>query len=342
MKVLRSVALTVLCLAFAAPAAWATTLTLDFVDQEGSPVQVAKAELLLVAWGNTERIELDTAAHGTRLRLELEANWLSSRWGRLRDQFGVHIYLQAPPLAAIRSERFLWPTEGDSGPSTIIFPNGQRIVVPSGADATMSLRFRQPTVRRVRIVAPDGQPIPGLAFEASMFWSQSNHCGVLAGAEPLGTHTTDAGGWLQLPDGDFEYALEFAARAKYDYMFPDYRGIPWRKVTHLQHPATEIVAYRYKERALEVRVRRGDQGVPGVTLLTQLIHCCGACSGPLGQSDATGRIEVQDFQPEIYSHVWLLEGDVERWRATVESLPAGIVEVQLPAPAAAAPTDAQQ
>ena len=68
----------------------ATTLDLSFVGPDARPVHVAKAELLLVAWGATQRIELETSADA--LSLVLEPDWLRSRWDRFDDQECVYFH----------------------------------------------------------------------------------------------------------------------------------------------------------------------------------------------------------------------------------------------------------
>lgn len=124
--------------------AWATTLALTFVDTDGRPKQVAKAELLLVAWGDADRIEFETSAHG--LDLALDPEWLRSRWPyRFNGQESAYLYLQVPPLAAIRSHQFQWPGSGEhTGATTIAFSGGRRVVVDNGTDVVMTLAFRTP------------------------------------------------------------------------------------------------------------------------------------------------------------------------------------------------------
>ena len=71
----------------------------------------------------------------------------------------------------------------------------------------MTLVFRPRAPRRIRFVDPGGRPWSGLKVHASMFWSSANHCAILTGSESLGGHVTDVAGWVELPDGEFEYAL---------------------------------------------------------------------------------------------------------------------------------------
>ena len=307
----------------------ATTLDLGFVDTSGRPVALAKAELLLVAWGATERIELETTGDG--LRLVLEPDWLRTRWpGRFDDQEGVYLYLEAPPLAAIRSYRFPWPgAKGDAGTTVIAFPRNQVAVVERGAKAQRTVVFRAKTVRRVRLVDTDGVPRPGAVIDACMFWSRSNHCGVLAGCDPLGRHAADADGWLEIPDGDFEYALELGRELARDHVFvAGGQAAGKRLVTELTRPETELVVYRHPVRPLAMRVRRGDEPAVGLVLNAHTADCpCGACSGPLATTDEEGRIDLPGFRPGRWEWGWLQDGEGEIWRTVPTTWPVGAIEV---------------
>ena len=320
--------------------AWATTLDLGFVDTGGHPVHVTKAELLLVAWGQEERIELKTT--GDSLTLHLEPEWLQSRWprssqsarSRFSDQLGVYLYLQAPPpLAAMQSDRFRWPTgaaresanQGDT--TTITFPREQQAVVPEGADPGMALVFRPKVPRRVRFVDSHGKPQRNLAVGVNMFWSDENHCAVLTGREWLGSHVTDEAGWIEVPDGEFVYALGVREPYRFDVPPSLDSPTPWRLVTRLPGASTEFVVRELAVRPLELRVRRGGEPAAGIHLRGVLATCiCGACDGPLGTTDEGGRIRLDDFRPERLSEIWLVDGDTEVWR----SWPGGgVIEVDL-------------
>ena len=56
----------------------ATELRLRFKDEQGEKVRLSKAELLLVAWGATDRLDLET--RGEDLVVPLDESWLRSRW----------------------------------------------------------------------------------------------------------------------------------------------------------------------------------------------------------------------------------------------------------------------
>ena len=308
----------------------ATTLDLDFVDTDGQPVRLASAELLLVAWGATDRVALETSADG--LSLALDADWLRSRWNRFDDQEGVYLYLQAPPLAALQSHRFTWLGAGKhAGTVTIAFPRGQEVAVDEGVNASMTVVFRTTAPRRVRVAYPDGRPRPGMAINAFMFWSQSNHCAVLAGGEPLGSFVANTDGWIEVPDGDFEYAFELGRGFTRDHVFlNEGRYERERLVTRLLQPDTDVVVHQFPVRPLEMRVWCSDEPASGIFLHAHMANCpCGACSRPLGQTDETGRIRLDEFRPEEWAWVWLVDGDTEYWRTAPTAWSSGNVEVKL-------------
>ena len=322
---------------------WATSLNLEFVDADGSPLQISKAELLLVAWNIEEaRVQLEPSASG--LTLHLERDWLRSRWPLrspsppARNPFdhhrGVYLYLEAPsPLASIQSYPFEWPggVPGDSADqdatTTITFPRGQETVVPEGQDVSITLVFRPKAPRRVRFVDPRGNPWFDFKVRASMFWSAANHCAIVTGSESLGRHVTDADGWVELPDGEVEYALDIARgpRRFHGPLIQDSRP-PWRLVSRLQG-TRELVVRELAVEPLEVRVRRGGEPAVGLHLRGRSAVCvCGACDGPLGTTDERGRVRRDDFRPEAVEEIWLVDGDTEVWRSWAGG---GVIEIDL-------------
>lgn len=317
--------------ALCATSSWATTLTLDFVDTEGQGADVAKAELLLVAWGETRRLELGTT--GSRLTLVLEPAWLRSRWPRFDDQMGVYLHLQAPPLAAIRSNRFRWPVDEDAG-ATIRFPGNREVAVTGGEDARVRLTFRPAAPRRVRIVDPHGMPVAGGRIDVAMFWSESNHCGHLAGADPLGNFTPDADGWIEVPDGDFEHVLSLVGVRWRNHVFANAGAIGSRLITRLREPATEVVVRELAARRVEMLVRKNAEPAAGVKLQGYLADCCGACAGTLSTANERGRIRLDAFRPERYSSVWFEDDNGDRWSTTPALWSPDLVEVDLASRAA--------
>ena len=308
----------------------ATTLELNAIGTDGRPIRLASAELLLVAWGAADRIALETS--DVVLSLALDADWLRSRWDRFDDQEGVYLYLQAPPLAAVQSRRFRWLGAGEHGGAvTIAFPRGPEVAVEEGMNASTTVVFRTRSVRRVRIVDPDGRPRPRTAINAFMFWSQSNHCGALAGVEPLGSFVANTDGWIEVPDGDYEYALELGRGLDRDHVFvTEGRYERQRLVTRLPQPETDVVVHQFPVRPLEMHVSRANEPASGIWLNGYMANCpCGVCTGPLARTDETGRIRLGDFRPEKWAWVWLVDGDTEYWRTRPTEWSSGDVEVKL-------------
>ncbi|MYK81050.1 MAG: hypothetical protein F4024_00500 [Gammaproteobacteria bacterium] len=294
---------------------------MNFVDFDGRSVEVTKAELLLVAWGETQRIELETSANS--LQLVLEPDWLRSRWQAFDEQEAVFLYLEAPPLAPIRSNRFRWPVVTGYGiPTVISFPGGQQVVIKD-LDASMTLAFRPTAVRRVHVVTSRGNPLPEVEVAAYRFWSDYNRCAHLSGGDRLGTFVTDADGLLEVPDGDFEYVLSLG-RFTHEFVDGD-RRVPWRLRTHLREATTEVRAREFAVEPLEMRVVRGDKPAPGVHLLGHLASChCGACHGPLGTADETGWIRVDDYRPGLYNRIWLVDEGETVWDSNRDPWPESL------------------
>ena len=313
-------------LALFAGEAWSATLTLHFVDPDGRPVEVTKAELLLVAWAETERVDLETPTNS--LQLVLEPDWLRSRWPGFDEQDAVYLYLEAPPLAPMRSSEFRWPVITGYGiPTTIGFPGGHQVVVKD-MDVSMTLPFRSAAVRRVRVVTASGNPLPNVAVAVYRFGSDYNRCAHLTGGESLGTFVTDGDGIIEVSDGEFEYVLSLG-RFTHEFVDGDRRA-PWRRRTRLLEATTEVRAREFSVDSLDVRIVREDSAVPGVHLRGHLASCpCGACDGPLGTADEKGRIRVDDFRPDLYNRIWLVDDGETVWESSRSTWPEGY-EIRLP------------
>ncbi len=328
----------------------ATELGLRFVDSQHGPVQVSKAELLLVAWGDTGRLTLPI--QGDHLHLDLSPSWLRSRWPRrFPDLMRAYLYIEAQGYAPIRSQPFLWlgsragDRGRDAGSVTISFRQGRPAILREGERAERTITFGRPTPRRVSLVGADGRPLGGVRVSAYMFWSASNHCGVLSGADSLGEYVSDDAGQLTLPDGDFEYALVLDEQRSVFRMLPALGvtavirhlgspiGVDYRStlISFLQPPNNTFCIHRFARRSLHARILREGRPISQVTLMCSLADCgCGACSGPLATSDAEGRITVEDFYPEEIEELFICGPDGKRiWQMSRRALPSGMLEVDL-------------
>jgi len=192
-----------------------TKLEMTLKDVKGNAVSFAKAELLLVAWGETKRLELPT--EGNQLMLSLDEEWLTSQWTRpLSNMIAGYLYIQADGYASVRSEPFLWigAVDIESGKAKrvselkINFPDGSGITVPEGENRKSKLVLRKPQARYLRFIDDEGKSVSGVSVTSSMFWSASNHCGFLNGVDLLDESVSDAEGRVLVPDGDIEYVFE--------------------------------------------------------------------------------------------------------------------------------------
>lgn len=331
-----------------------TQLRLHAKNDRGEAIHLTTAELLPVRWNEMSdpiRLELDDE----QLVLELDEAWLRSRWPhRLADMEGVYLYLEADGYASIRSEKFLWlgahgPPYGPRVTQTqIAFPNGSRVVVREGQKAEMELTLRKPIRRSLRLVDDRAKPVQGVRVASFMFWSASNHCGILSGAKPLGEGTSDQDGRVTVADGDFEYAFSldllgrhYALKDTGSFSFTNREDADEFFVTRLRAPETTVRLHRLRTAPLNLRVWKDGKPVGDETLSGRPAPCpCGGgCVAWLATSDDDGWIRISDFYPEQWSGVFFGDEDEPLWEVDPEKLPPGsVVRVDLKSNPASQPT----
>ena len=274
------------------------------------PARVERAELLVVAWGSAERYPLETAfdeAGRQYVRLPLDSDWLEARWSRFPDMLAAYVHLRFyGPFVAIRSERFVWvgmrdaPDGPPAGAFDIDFGRGRRVRVTPGDTREIALAPRQPEARQIRLVDEGGRPVTDALVSAYMFWSDSNHCGVLAGGDPLVRLVRpNASGIVTLPDGDFEYTIEVSGPSMrvIDPATNDF-GV-FR--THLPTAERVVRIHRLRRQPLSMRITVGAAPGKHVPVSGTAARCaCGACSGMIAMADEEGRLRIDDFYPEEY------------------------------------------
>ncbi len=324
----------------------ATELRLKFTDDSGQGVTISNAELLLVAWGITDRIEL--SPDHKELIVPLNESWLRAQWPeRFADMERAFIFIQADGFAPIRSHPFLWlgshgpPRASENTKLEIEFPQGRKVVIRDGDSAELEIELRRPEKRYLRIIDDDQNPLPGMKVSSYMFWSSSNHCGHLSGADPLGTTVTGSDGRTEIPDGEFEYAFVFE---KPLYVLKNPERFPYmrpRLVTYLAEQETIIEMHRWRRRPLEIHVTTGDQPVQGQVLIGRLAGCpCGVCTGVVGlaigekrriDSDHEGVLRLADFYPEKWESVFFQDTEGNTiWKADPNEWPShGTITVDL-------------
>ena len=329
--------------------AGATELRLRFRDEEGRAVRPKSAELLMKAWGDAVRLNLETGvmetptrygriflwecpggmrlAAGEPLVLPLDAEWLAARWPeRFRDIAGAYLYFTADGYASVCSGEFRWI--GSQGPpygtrmyeAVITFPGRESIIVKEGQSVEADLVFRRPRPRSLRLIDDQGNPVQDVKVSIFMFWSAYNHCGTLGGADPIGSAKSSHDGRVSVPDGDFEYAFEFEKRL-YVLNEPDAEPyIPPRLFAHLSKPETTVKMHRWERRPLEIIVTAGGEPAQGLIVGGCLAACpCGACCGQLAHrdpdkrtrmdTDENGHFQMPDFYPEEFERVYLIGGE---------------------------------
>ncbi len=301
-----------------------TVLRLRFVGEEGNPVSPATAEILCVAWGDTERLALRPDAD--RLAVPLDKAWLRERWpaSDARAHHGF-LYFTAPGYGAIRSAPFIWVGGKDRegarvASAAVSFPGGPEVTVPEGEERSLAVVFTRPRPRRLRFVDAEGNAVPGVRVTSFMFWSRYNHCAVLNGADPLGEGTSDAGGRIDVPYGDFEYAFELEDSPW--VLAGSAGGDPHVLVTELSREETAVQLRERRIRPLDLRVTANGAAASGALLYGRAADApCGANSGPLARADAQGRIALPDFRPEQYEEIYFPGGEGARpiWSADPRS-----------------------
>lgn len=315
----------------AAPAS-SQQLTLVPTDSSGRTVEAASVEVLLVAWGGTLRVPIPRTATG--YTVTLTDRWLHQQWPeRARDVTAAFLYVRADGHASARSAAFTFLPDSLAAPDPVrvSFTRGSARVERQRS-ATLRLRLDPVSVRRIMLEQADGRPAAGVPVAAYMYWSSANHCGVLAGADSLAAARTDANGTISVPAGDIEYAFVLGDTR---WMFEAQREqalFRGRLIRRITEPETRLRVVRMAEVDVELRITRAGAAVPGLVLRAWVADCpCGACDGPLGTSDASGRIVIRGFMPEEWERTELVdEAGVVRWRGRpLDWRRGGVIEIEI-------------
>lgn len=194
-----------------------TLLHLNFQDGEGQPVQVASATLVLVSGSYVDKLPLEISTNG--LDLPLDASWLRANWpggvSRLKNMDRAYLYLKASGYASVVSNPIHWiGTEtGGLGKNVVIsFPRSKITAVSIGQKGSLTVSFRKPNDRFVKLSDGKGNPMAGAKVKTYVYWSKSDN-GDLNGADFLGEGISDATGRVPIVDGDFTYAIQVIHKA---------------------------------------------------------------------------------------------------------------------------------
>ena len=286
-----------------------TSLTLVCVDEQGRPVRPAKADLLLVAWGATERVPLPV--DGNTVRLRLDAAWIHEAWpfSRVQPNHGAHVLLEAPGHVTLRSETVLWlgvPEGKDRWreQSEVRFPWQRGAWLSEGMNDVLQVVFRRPKSRHLKIVDLEGRPVLGVEVKSYIFWSNTNHCCMPIAAESLGVGTTDAEGKVDVIDGDFLYGFEVQKKhwslTAVESCYPDHIKI--------MLAAEETVLHMREHRPQRLEILITEDGVPAARcrLWGELAPWrCGAIDGIFAVADENGRIVNEEFYPDEWTRLWV-------------------------------------
>lgn len=305
---------------WAADDAAATVLRITVRGEQGQPLPVTTAELLVTAWGDARRIPL--SADGERVVVPLDREWLRERWpGRFREVDETFLFIRAEGGAAIASAPYQWiGTRADLGGrlverAEIAFPRHRPVSIARGDQVEFQLVLRREQERYLRFVDESNNPVAGVLVRTHLFWSDRNHCGYLAGAELLDEATSDDAGRVRVPDGDFAYAFELSRRP---YVLAERPGLGVQTmVARLSERETTVSLRRLTQAPLRLRVQRAGKPSAGATLYGVAANCrCGACSGFLAQTDTNGEIREDEFYPQEFEQIFLEDAQGRRvWQA---------------------------
>jgi hypothetical protein len=193
-----------------------TRLHLDFEDAQGQAVRVDKATLVLVAGGYVDKLPLEVSSKG--LDLPLGAYWLQTNWpggvSRLKNMDRAYVYLAARGYASVVSNPIHWMGSESGGLDknvVVSFPRSKIAAVSKGQKGSLTVPFRKPKERFVKLSDGKGNPIVGARVKAYVYWSKSDD-GDLNGADFLNEGISDATGRVPIMDGDFTYAIRVVSK----------------------------------------------------------------------------------------------------------------------------------
>ena len=284
------------------------TLVIYAVDPvAGTAVNLSAAEIYVDPWGGGETYKVQP--RGSEVRIPLDARWPCSQdpaWCSWHD-LDARITLRADGYEHIRSDHFPWLN--GSGDTTVLrFPEGLERRIEPGKVMTLTVPFRRPTARRLRVIDAAGHPITDAGIMIRELLSLSNHCG-----GPEGTTVfegkTDSGGQVVLPPGQVEFWVRVLKPHHVVVPTPRY-DLDWI-IGRFDAPESRIVLRPMVRRALDLEFRNAD-GAPASVKVWAIGTGCGA-AGLLGTSDVNGRLSIADFYPEEITHLYVGENGNWRW-----------------------------
>ncbi len=317
----------------------AAELRIRFRNERGDRVTISGATLLLAYWGGGEQVELK--AGSPELVLDLNAAWLSSHASHPDAVEFATLLVSAKGYAPIESDPFAWlgfeTHEGRGGKAseTEIRLKDKAANISLDAVASLTLTFRRPGRRTLKLVDERGHPIGGVKVSSYMFWTARSHCGWVSRDHPLGDAVSDGDGLAFVPDADVKYAFVFD-KPHYVLKLPLDPAQETTLVTGLSSDETRVQFHFRRKKALAMRVTENGRPAAGRNLRFWMAGCpgglCGACDGPGATSDSNGMIRLPGFRPEEYESIYfeatsgkrIWQADPRTWKGT------GTVDVELP------------
>jgi hypothetical protein len=194
-----------------------TVVHLNFKDDQGQPVEVTRATLVLVAGNYVDKLSLEISSHG--LDLPLDASWLKANWpggeSRFKNMDRAYVFLKAPGYASICSDPIHWigtETDGLGKDVVISFPYGKTLAISRGQKVSFAVNFRRATDRFLKLSDGKGKPLAGVQVKSYIYWSKSDD-GDLNGSDFLSEGTSDETGRVPVVDGDFIYAFQVTPKS---------------------------------------------------------------------------------------------------------------------------------
>jgi hypothetical protein len=304
-------------------AAQPAALIITAVDAETrEPVPLTAVELYIDPWGGGETYQLKP--HGSEVRVPVDDGWLCAThnsWCAYNGPLDARITLRAGGYEAISSDHFSWPRPGPKppapaganpnspggAPAKIRFPGPLLRTMWPGVVQRLTVPFRRPRPRVLRIVDPAGTPIAGTPVSIRELLARTNHCGATEGTE-LSTASTGPGGEVPLPSGQLEFSI--GIHKPHHVVHPRYRIYPTELDGRFDEPETVITLKPLTRRPLRLAFRNADGSPAQVEVKGIPRWSCSGPPWPVGKSGADGRLSVDEFYPDEFSELFVGEG---RW-----------------------------
>ncbi len=291
-----------------------TQVHFTFQNEEGVPVSIVSAELLLTGWGISERSALPFTKD--RLTIVFEKEWLTPYWPhRVVDLSEARILVHAPGYAALLSEPFVWIHDAEQLPNfspnyqtNIAFPGNDARIIQQGQTIVYPVTFYAPQTRTIILRDDTGTTLPNMHVAVYLFWSRKNHCGVAYEDLPIGTFTTDTRGRMTISNaGKGLYYLDIRSdEAVYCLKDATRRDAYCAQATlPLSESETTIILHELHQMTFELvllppEVAKEDS----FGLYTQIQTPCGWGGGRVGIFQASETLSVHCY-PEQVEQMWI-------------------------------------